>query len=115
MHKFAEIFAFIFFYFFYSALNKSSLKINYTSSANINSIFLKDEIMQIFFTSGTVGRPKMVPHTHTSYGYCHYITGTDPKTKRDFFRGVPTYFPRKNSRKRSENVVRVAKPIVFLS
>jgi len=35
----------------------------------------KDEIMQIFFTSGTVGRPKMVPHTHTSYGYCHTVTG----------------------------------------
>ncbi|XP_023342567.1 acyl-coenzyme A synthetase ACSM3, mitochondrial [Eurytemora carolleeae] len=35
----------------------------------------KDEIMQIFFTSGTVGSPKMVPHTHTSYGYCHFVTG----------------------------------------
>lgn len=35
----------------------------------------KDEIMQIFFTSGTTGTPKMVPHTHTSYGYCHFVTG----------------------------------------
>ena len=35
----------------------------------------KDAISQIFFTSGTVGAPKMVPHTHTSYAYCHYVTG----------------------------------------
>lgn len=35
----------------------------------------KDEVMQIYFTSGTTGSPKMVPHTHTSYGYCHYVTG----------------------------------------
>lgn len=35
----------------------------------------KDDISQIFFTSGTVGSPKMVPHTHTSYAYCHYVTG----------------------------------------
>lgn len=35
----------------------------------------KDEVMQIFFTSGTTGSPKMVPHTHGSYGYCHYVTG----------------------------------------
>ncbi len=35
--------------------------------------------MQIFFTSGTTGSPKMVPHTHGSYGYCHKITGSDLK------------------------------------
>jgi len=35
----------------------------------------KDEIMQIFFTSGTTGKPKMVPHTHGSYGYCHWPMG----------------------------------------
>jgi len=35
----------------------------------------KDAISQIFFTSGTVGSPKMVPHTHTSYAYCHFVTG----------------------------------------
>lgn len=33
------------------------------------------EIMQIFFTSGTTGDPKMVPHTQASYGYCHWVTG----------------------------------------
>ena len=34
-----------------------------------------DEVMQIFFTSGTTGEPKMCPHTHGSYGYCHWVTG----------------------------------------
>jgi len=35
----------------------------------------KEDIMQIYFTSGTTGKPKMVPHTHSSYGYCHYPMG----------------------------------------
>jgi len=35
----------------------------------------KDSVSQIFFTSGTVGSPKMVPHTHTSYPFCHFVTG----------------------------------------
>ena len=30
------------------------------------------QIFQIYFTSGTTGKPKMVAHTHTSYGYCHF-------------------------------------------
>ena len=33
------------------------------------------QIMQIFFTSGTTGAPKMCAHTHGSYGYCHWVTG----------------------------------------
>lgn len=33
------------------------------------------DIMQIYFTSGTTGEPKMVPHTQGSYGYCHWVTG----------------------------------------
>ena len=33
------------------------------------------EVMQIFFTSGTTGAPKMCSHTHGSYGYCHRVTG----------------------------------------
>ena len=34
-----------------------------------------NEVMQIFFTSGTTGAPKMCAHTQGSYGYCHWITG----------------------------------------
>jgi acyl-coenzyme A synthetase/AMP-(fatty) acid ligase len=33
------------------------------------------DVMQVFFTSGTTGLPKMVPHTHASYGFCHWVTG----------------------------------------
>jgi len=35
----------------------------------------KDEMMQIYFTSGTTGKPKMVAHTHGSYGVCHDVLG----------------------------------------
>jgi len=35
----------------------------------------KDEMMQIYFTSGTTGKPKMVGHTHGSYGVCHDVLG----------------------------------------
>ncbi len=35
----------------------------------------KSEVIQVFFTSGTTGAPKMVPHTQASYGYCHRLTG----------------------------------------
>jgi acetyl-CoA synthetase/medium-chain acyl-CoA synthetase len=34
-----------------------------------------DEPMMIYFTSGTVGYPKMVLHTHTSYPIGHIVTG----------------------------------------
>jgi acyl-coenzyme A synthetase/AMP-(fatty) acid ligase len=34
-----------------------------------------DESMMIYFTSGTVGYPKMVLHTHVSYPLGHVITG----------------------------------------
>jgi acyl-coenzyme A synthetase/AMP-(fatty) acid ligase len=35
----------------------------------------RDEPMMIYFTSGTVGYPKMVLHTHTSYPIGHIVTG----------------------------------------
>ena len=31
--------------------------------------------VQVYFTSGTTGSPKMVAHTHSSYGYCHQVMG----------------------------------------
>jgi acyl-coenzyme A synthetase/AMP-(fatty) acid ligase len=34
-----------------------------------------DEPMMVYFTSGTVGYPKMVLHTHTSYAIGHIVTG----------------------------------------
>jgi len=35
-----------------------------------------DEEAIVYFTSGTVGFPKMALHTHTSYPLGHYVTGT---------------------------------------
>ena len=34
-----------------------------------------DELSLLYFTSGTTGYPKMVAHTHASYGIGHQITG----------------------------------------
>ena len=57
---------------------KQLILIRMTSCRNViiwkRSTFLIIHL-QIFFTSGTTGKPKMVPHTHSSYGYCHYPTG----------------------------------------
>jgi medium-chain acyl-CoA synthetase len=36
---------------------------------------LSSELMNIFFTSGTTGFPKMTQHTHSSYGLGHITTG----------------------------------------
>ncbi|OXA55342.1 Acyl-coenzyme A synthetase ACSM3, mitochondrial [Folsomia candida] len=33
-----------------------------------------DQVAQGYFTSGTTGKPKMVAHTHSSYGIGHYTT-----------------------------------------
>jgi len=33
-----------------------------------------DQIAQAYFTSGSTGNPKMVPHSHVSYGIGHYTT-----------------------------------------
>lgn len=35
----------------------------------------KEDPLVLYFTSGTVGYPKMVLHTHASYGFAHQITG----------------------------------------
>lgn len=49
----------------------------YTSPGKVEEAELthSDDLMSIYFTSGTVSLPKMVPHTHASYGLGHYITG----------------------------------------
>ena len=33
-----------------------------------------NDIAQLFFTSGTTGKPKMVPHTQATYGIGHIGT-----------------------------------------
>ena len=38
-------------------------------------VFLVIYGVQVYFTSGTTGAPKMVGHTHSSYGYCHRVMG----------------------------------------
>lgn len=55
--------------------------VNYTRAVASAMVNLKreptrgDEPMMIYFTSGTVGYPKMVLHTHVSYPIGHIVTG----------------------------------------
>jgi len=55
--------------------------VNYTRAVASATSTLKreptrsDEPMMIYFTSGTVGYPKMVVHTHSSYPVGHLVTG----------------------------------------
>ena len=55
--------------------------VNYTRAVASATSTLKpvptrgDEPMMIYFTSGTVGYPKMVLHTHVSYSVGHIVTG----------------------------------------
>jgi acetyl-CoA synthetase/medium-chain acyl-CoA synthetase len=55
--------------------------VNYTRAVASASTTLKreptrsDDPMMIYFTSGTVGYPKMVLHTHASYPIGHIVTG----------------------------------------
>jgi len=55
--------------------------VNYTRAVALAMSTLKreptraDEPMMIYFTSGTVGYPKMVLHTHVSYPIGHIVTG----------------------------------------
>jgi acyl-coenzyme A synthetase/AMP-(fatty) acid ligase len=55
--------------------------VNYTRAVASATVHLTreptrgDEPMMIYFTSGTVGYPKMVLHTHASYPIGHIVTG----------------------------------------
>jgi acyl-coenzyme A synthetase/AMP-(fatty) acid ligase len=55
--------------------------VNYTRAVASAMVSMKreptrgDEPMMIYFTSGTVGYPKMVLHTHVSYPIGHIVTG----------------------------------------
>lgn len=54
----------------YEDLINNNEKVNDVECVNSKG----SDVAQLFFTSGTTGRPKMVPHTHGSYGIGHIAT-----------------------------------------
>ncbi|CAG7835143.1 unnamed protein product [Allacma fusca] len=56
----------------YEDLAENVLDADVLSFKNVDT--KSDALSQVFFTSGTTGKPKMVGHTHASYGIGHYTT-----------------------------------------
>lgn len=55
--------------------NDLTSKVNFDQVSNFKDADLDSEsISEIYFTSGTTGKPKMVAHSQASYGIGHYKT-----------------------------------------